>query len=104
MAANSCTAKQKRMLAVMDRQVPWSKFKGNSVVCHVAQQGFEVFGWDDWAQADVCVVSVMRKDKLRDKIRWRTVLPMCWLLSITAAMGEQGLLVKYKPALHKLAK
>ena len=99
----------------MDRQVPWSKFKGKEawvdienkvdgyfpvVSRHMAQQGIEVLGWDDWAQRDVCVVLDLRKDKIRDKIRWRTTLARCWLLSITAAMGEQGIFVKYKPALH----
>ena len=68
---------------------------------HIAQQGIEVFGWDDWAQADVCVVSDLRKDKLRDRIRWRTALARCWVSSITAAMGEQGIFVKYNPALRK---
>ena len=90
----------------MDRQVPWSKFKGNKawvdienrvdgdypvVSRHMAQQGIEVFGWDDWAQADVFVVSDLRNDKLRDRIRWRTALAGCWLLSITAAIGKQGI-------------
>ena len=103
----------------MGRQVPWSKFKGKKawvdienrvdgdfpvVSRHMAQQGIEVLGWDDWAQADVSVVSDLRKDKLRDRIRWRTALAGCWLLSITAAMGEQGIFVQYKPALHKVAK
>ena len=60
----------KPRLAVMDRQVPWSKFKGKKawvgienrvdgdfpvVSRHMAQQGIEVLGWDDWAQADVLV-------------------------------------------------
>ena len=66
---------------------------------HMAQQGIEVLGWDDWAQADVFVLSDLRKDKLRDRIRWRTALAGCWLLSITAAMGEQGIFMKYKPVL-----
>ena len=70
----------------------------------MAQQGIEVLGWDDWAQADVFVVSDLKKDKLRDRIRWRTVLAMCWLLIITAAMGEQGIFVKNKPALRKITK
>ena len=63
--------RNKRRLAVMDRQVPWSKFKGKKawvdienrvdgyfpvVSRHMAQPGIEVFGWDDWAQADVFVV------------------------------------------------
>ena len=102
----------------MDRQVPWSKLKGKKawvdienrvdgdfrvVSRHMAQQGIEVLGWEDWAQAAVFVVSVLRKDKLRDRIRWRTTLAGCWLLSIAAAMGEQGIFVKYKPALHKVA-
>ena len=100
----------------MDRQVPWSKFEGKKawvdientvegyfpvVSRHMAQQGIEVLGWDHWAQADVFVVSDLRKDKLRDRIIWRTALAGCWLLSITAAMGKQGIFVKYKPALHK---
>ena len=100
----------------MDRQVPWSKFEGKKawvdirntvegyfpvVSRHMAQQGIEVLGWDHWAQADVFVVSDLRKDKLRDRIIWRTTLSRCWLLSITAAMGKQGIFVKYKPALHK---
>ena len=57
-------------MAVMDRQVPWSKFKGKKawvdienrvdgdfpvVSRRMAQQGIEVLGWDDWAQADVFV-------------------------------------------------
>ena len=70
---------------------------------HMAQQGIEVLGWDDCAEADVFVVSDFRKDKLRDKIRWRTTLAGCWLLSITAAMGEQCIFVKYKPALHNVS-
>jgi hypothetical protein len=52
----------------MDRQVPWSKFKGKKawvgienrvdgyfpvVSRRVAQQGINVLGWDDWAQTDV---------------------------------------------------
>ena len=60
----------KRRLAITDRQVPWSKFKGKKawvdienrvdgdfavVSHHLAQQGIEVLGWDDWAQADVFV-------------------------------------------------
>ena len=95
----------------MARQVLWSKFKGKtawvdienrvdvyvSVVSrHMAQQGIEVLGWDDWAQAEVFVVSDLRQDKLRDRIRRRTALAGCWLLSITAAMGEHGIFVKYK--------
>ena len=62
--------RRQRRLAVMDRQVPWSKFKGKKawvdtenrvdgdfpvVSRHMAQQGIEVLGWDDWAQADVFV-------------------------------------------------
>ena len=108
--------RNKRRLAVMDRQVPWSKFEGKKawvdientveryfpvVSRHMAQQGIEVLGWDHWAQADVFVVSDLRKDNLRDRIIWRTALAGCWLLSITAAMGKQGIFVKYKPALHK---
>ena len=104
---------------MMDRQVPWSKFKGTNawvdienrvdgdfpaVSRHMAQQGIKVLGWDDWAQADVFVFPILRNDQLRDRIRWRTALAMCWLLSITAAMGEQGIFVKYKPALHNVAK
>ncbi|MFM7988572.1 MAG: hypothetical protein ACKPKO_55595, partial [Candidatus Fonsibacter sp.] len=50
----------------------------------MAQQDIEVLGWDEWAPTDVFVVSDLRKDKLRDKIRWRTTLARCWLLSITA--------------------
>ena len=95
----------------MDRQVPWSKFEGkkawvdieNTVEGYVpvvsrlmAQQGIEGLGWDHWAQAGVFVVSDLRKDKLRDRIIWRTALAGCWWLSITAAMGNQGILVKYK--------
>ncbi|MFM7980928.1 MAG: hypothetical protein ACKPKO_16575, partial [Candidatus Fonsibacter sp.] len=83
---------------------PWSEFKGKQawvdienrvggdfpfVSRHMAQEGIEVLGWDDWAQADVFVVAHLRQDKLRDKIRWRTTLARCWSLSITAAMGEQ---------------
>ncbi len=98
----------------MDRQVPWSKFKGKKawvdienrvdgyfpvVSRHMAQQGIEVWGWDDWAQADVFVLSDLRKDTFRDRIRWRTALAGCWLLSIAAAIGEQGIFMKYKPAL-----
>ncbi|MFM7980219.1 MAG: hypothetical protein ACKPKO_12970 [Candidatus Fonsibacter sp.] len=60
-------------------------------------------GWDDLAQADVCVVSDLRKDKLRNNIRWRTTLAKCWLLSITAAMGEQCISVQYNPDLHNVA-
>ena len=67
----------------------------------MAQQDIDVLGWGDWAQGDVFVVSDLRNDKLRDRIRWRTALAGCWLLSITAAMGEQGIFVKYKPALDK---
>ena len=52
-----------RRLAVMDRQVPWSKFEGKKawadieniaegdfpvVSRHLAQQGIEVLGWDIW--------------------------------------------------------
>jgi hypothetical protein len=66
---------------------------------HLAQQGIKVLGFDDWAQANIFVVTDLRK--LRDRIRWRTALAGCWLLSITAAMGKQGIFVKYKPALHK---
>ena len=61
-------------------------------------------GGDDWAQADVFVASDLRKDKIRDRIRWRTALARCWLLSITAAMGEQGIFVQYKPALQNVAR
>ena len=61
---------------------------------HMAQQGIEVLGWDGWAQSDVFVFSDLTNDKLRDTIRWRTALAGCWLLSITAAMGEQGIFVK----------
>ena len=58
-------------MAAMARKVPWSKFKGKKawvdienrvdgyfpvVSRHMAQQGIEVLGWDDWAQADVFVV------------------------------------------------
>jgi hypothetical protein len=96
----------------MDRQVPWSKFKGKQawvdsenkvdgyfpiVSRHMAQQCIEVLGWDDWAQADVSAASDLRNDQLRDRVRWRTTLAGCWLLSITAAMGEQGIFMKYKP-------
>ena len=28
---------------------------------------------------------------------------MCWLLSITAAMGKHGIFVKYKSAIHNVA-
>ena len=44
---------------------------------HMRQQGIEVLGWDDWAQADVYVVSDLRKGKLRDRIRWCTALAGC---------------------------
>ena len=98
---NNCR-EDKRRLAVMDRQVPWSKFEGKKawvdienrvgrvflvVSRHMAQQGIEVLGWDDWARADVFVDSDLRKDKLRDNIIWHTTLAGCWLLSITSAMG-----------------
>ncbi|MFM7982004.1 MAG: hypothetical protein ACKPKO_22065 [Candidatus Fonsibacter sp.] len=91
---------------MMDQQVPWLEFKGkqawvvieNRVDGYVpvasrrtAQQGIEVLGWDDLSQADVFVVSDLRKDKLGDRIRWRTALAGCWLLSIAAAMGEHGI-------------
>ena len=96
--------------------MPWSKLKGKKAWVdienradgdflvasrHMAQQGIEVLGWEDWAQADVIVVPDLRKDKIRDRIRWRTALAGCLLLSITAAMGKQGIFVKCKPALHK---
>ena len=70
-------------MVVMDRQVPWSKFEGKKawvdientvagdfpvVSRHMAQQGIEVLGRDHWAQADVFVVSDLRKDKLREQI------------------------------------
>ena len=57
----------------MNRQVPWSKLKGKKewvdiekkvdgdfpvVNRHMAQQGIEVLGWDDWAQADVFVAKL----------------------------------------------
>ena len=71
---------------------------------HMAQQGIEVLGCADWAQADVFVVSDLRKDKLRDKIHWRTTLAGCWSLSMAATMDGQGIFVKYKPALHKVAR
>ncbi|MFM7989706.1 MAG: hypothetical protein ACKPKO_61375, partial [Candidatus Fonsibacter sp.] len=60
---------------------------------------------DDWAQADVFVpsFSYLRKDTLRDRFRWLTALAMCLLLSITAAMGEHGIFMKYKPPLHNVA-
>ena len=63
--------RDKCSLAAMDRQAPWSKFKDMKawmdienrvdgdfpvVIRHMAQQGIEVLGWDDWAQADVFVV------------------------------------------------
>ena len=79
----------------MDRQVPWSKFKGKLawvdienkvdgdfpvVSGHMAQQGIEVLGWDYWAQANVFVVSGLSNDKIQRKIRWRTTLARCWLL------------------------
>ncbi|MFM7981827.1 MAG: hypothetical protein ACKPKO_21165, partial [Candidatus Fonsibacter sp.] len=81
--------RKQRKLAMTDQHVPWSKFKGKQasvdiearvggdfpvVSGHMAQQGIEVLGRDDWAQADVCVVSYLRKDKLRDKFLWRTNL------------------------------
>ena len=47
---------------------------------HMAQQGIEVLDWDYWVQADVFVVSGLRKDKLRDRIRWRTALAGCFLV------------------------
>ena len=71
---------------------------------HMARQGIEVFGLDDWAQSDVFEVSDLRHDKIRDRTRWRTALRACWLLSSTAAMGEQGIFVKYKSALHNVAR
>ena len=95
----------------MDQQVLWSNCKSKKawvdienkvdgdfpvVSRHMAQQGIEVLGWDDLAQTDVFVVSDLKNAKLRDKIRWRTALVGCWLLSITAAMGEHGICVQYK--------
>ncbi|MFM7985020.1 MAG: hypothetical protein ACKPKO_37445, partial [Candidatus Fonsibacter sp.] len=95
--------RKQRRLAMMDQQAPWSKFKKASVDIENRVYGdFPVVG--RLAQADICVVSYLRKDKLRDSFRWRTALAGCWLLSNTAAMGEQGVLVEYKLALHSVAR
>ena len=71
---------KQRKLAVKDQQVPWSKFKGNQAWVDIenrvdgyfpavsrhnmAQQGIEVLGCNDWAQAVVFVVSDLRNDQL----------------------------------------
>ena len=109
-------ARKKRRLAMMDRQVPWRRFVGKKawvdfdnrvdgdfvvVRGHLAQQGIDVLGPDDWAQAHIFVVADLRKERLRERILWRAALAGCWLLSVTAAMGKQGIFVKYKPAVHK---
>ncbi|MFM7983512.1 MAG: hypothetical protein ACKPKO_29720, partial [Candidatus Fonsibacter sp.] len=52
----------------------------------------------------VCVVSDLREGKHRYRVCWRTAVAGCWLLSITAAMGEQGIFVKYKPPLRNVAR
>ena len=62
--------RKQRKLAMMDQQVAWSKYKKASVDIEnrvdgyfqivsgpKAQQGIEVLGWDDCAQAYVFVVS-----------------------------------------------
>ncbi|MFM7987184.1 MAG: hypothetical protein ACKPKO_48520, partial [Candidatus Fonsibacter sp.] len=80
-------------MAMTDRQVPWSEFKGKNtwvdienrvdgyclvVSRRMAQQGIEVLGWDDKGQADVFVVSDLRNDKLRagsaDAQPWQLVV------------------------------
>ena len=101
-------------LAVMGRQVPWSKFKGKKAWVDIENKVDGYFPvvravvWlirasRSWVgtigpKADVFVVSDLRNDKIRDRTRWRTALAGRWLSSITAAMGEQGIFVKYKPS------
>jgi len=101
-----------RRVAMMDRQVPWSKFNGLRVWLdvegdaaalrhHLRQRGLIILGEDDWAQAELFVVPVIDKDKLRERVVWRLALAGCWLLSVGAALGEQGVFVKYHAACRK---
>ena len=108
--------KKVRRVAMMDRQVPWSKFGGLKVWLdvgkiregdvaalrhHLRQRGLIILDEDDWAQAELFVVPVIDKDKLRERVLWRVALSGCWLLSVGAALGEQGVFVKYQAALRK---
>jgi hypothetical protein len=108
--------KKVRRVAMMDRQVPWSKSSGLKVWLdvdktregdvaalrhHLRQRGLIVLDEDDWAQAELFVVPVIDKDKLRERVLWRVALSGCWLLSVGAALGEQGMFVKYQAALRK---
>jgi len=101
-----------RRVAMMDRQVPWSKFNGlrmwldvegdaAALRHHLRQRGLIILGEDDWAQAELFVVPVIDKDKLRERVVWRLALAGCWLLSVGAALGEQGVFVKYHAACRK---
>ena len=105
-----------RRVAMMDRQVPWPKFSGLRVWLdvgkmqevdvaalrhHLHQRGLIILGEDDWAQAELFVVPVIDKDKLRERVLWRLALSGCWLLSVGAALGEQGVFVKYQAAFRK---
>ena len=95
--------------------MPWSKFKGKKawvdienrvdgycpvVSHHMAQQGIEVLEWGNWAQREAFVVSDLRKDKLRDRIHWRTAFAGSWARAAevlgqaaaqTTATGSGGL-------------
>ncbi|MFM7987189.1 MAG: hypothetical protein ACKPKO_48545 [Candidatus Fonsibacter sp.] len=80
---------------MMDQQVPWSNFKKVSVDIenkvdgyfplvsgHMAQQGIEAVGWDDWAQADLFVASYVRNVKLRDKfLKYEATYTSAWAQS-----------------------
>jgi len=100
-------------VAMMGRQVPWSKLRGlrahredaggDPVVVRscLLGQGVTILGLADWAEAELFVVPCVKKGSLRQRVLWRAVLSGCWLLSVGAAQGGQGIFVKYQAALQK---
>ena len=104
-------AKTKGKVAMLGRQVPWSKFaglrawvddnmpEGDDVRRRILSQGIVALGQAEWADADLFVLRDL--DSIPERFRWRAALSGVWLLSAGAARGEQGIFVKYSAAIHK---
>ena len=110
------TKRKERKVAMMGRQVPWFKLRGlkawvdtnniqegDAAVVRscLFERGVSILGPAGWAEAELFLVPCLKKDSLRQRILWRAVLSGCWLLSVSAAHGQQGIFVKYKAALQK---